>query len=420
MEKLRSICIVYSMKDSFEAYFVKEFFELAGFVVGEYLRESKYDIFQDHSNCNFDIIVNLNSAMSKEEINDLKDKSSSKIYTKNILKNVQNSEYQLLYDLVNDITKDINNEVISKVMEVLYRVYTDNHLVDLLYNYTSVLYQKMLSIFCQEACERFENALNTLNIAMNELPNKSGIEYLMYAIFYCRKMINENLHSQERMERYNIGDLLKEIDNIYIYDSGFYIAEYLKAMVADQSFMYNAQPRFLFENCIRRCNISVCRSNFYYALGKWNENNKRLDNAYKAFRDSYRLDPNSIKSIFKIAIERKRSKEKEYAKKYFQEIIDSLPIEEIGSFPLDNVEFAYKAYMNMSCLVDSSFRHEWESSANYFFDFIKTSEIENIPDSFFIKRMYFDNNYIKAILDAMRCRIELGYEKEVFLLKKDK
>ncbi len=108
MEKLRSICIIYERNDSFEAYYIKEFFKLAGFSVGEYKYGSKYNIFKVENNCNFDIIVNLNGAMPASEVEALKENNELLIYSKNILKDEPNSENKLLDELINDITKDVN------------------------------------------------------------------------------------------------------------------------------------------------------------------------------------------------------------------------------------------------------------------------------------------------------------------------
>ncbi len=285
-------------------------------------------------------------------------------------------------------------------------------MVDLLYDYTSILYQKMMSIFPYNANQRLENVLGELDesIDFKETP---GTEYALYAKYLCQKMINDNLHDQECMERYKIGDLLNEIDNIYTFDKGFYKADYLKSIVANQSTMYNTQPRFLYENCIRRCNVNVCKSNFYYSLGKWNEKHKRPVEALKAFRDSYRLDPNNVKAIFKLAIERKRNKEYEYAKNFLQEILDTCPdFVELGNMPLQDIEFWYKSIMLFSLLIDSHFKGEWEEDAQKFLNFVDPKQnITEIPNKYFIKRMYYDDEYIKAVLDAMRCRVDSLHER---------
>lgn len=418
MENLRSICFVYAKNDSYDVCFVKEFFKWIGFSYAEQMNGSKTNIFETAENCNFDIIAVIDGAMPEMEVAGLKSRLPARIYSEKISRNTSTPEIELLCELLSDITYDVNNDRISNIFKKMLNIYIENHMVDLLYGYTSILYQKMMSIFSEKACRRLENVLQQLDESVDFCQKTSGIEYALYAKYLCRGMVNECLHNQERMERYNIGDLLHEIDNIYTFDKEFYKAEYLKAIVADQSCMYNAQPRFLYENCIRRCKVNVCNSYFYYSLGKWNENNKRLVDALKAFRDSYRLDSNNIKAGFKLAIERKRAGENGMAKKYLQDIIDIWSDSvELGNMPLRDIEYAYKARMLFSLLVDSPFRAEWEQDARRFFDFVDPKQkIEDIPESFFIKRLYNDDGCIQAVLNAMRCRVEFLHEKECFLI----
>lgn len=417
MDGIRNACIVYKRKDAFETCYLKEFFKMTGFSYVDCLYgEERKDISIFSENRNFDIFINIDQAMSLDEIANLQNMIQAKFYEAAICHEAEQPEQKLLESLLENISHDMQFNRVFPVLERLAKIYHTYHLVDLFYEYTLVLHQKMEYSFAVKACERLEQALGDIEEFIGSMSDTKGKEYIVYAKYACQIMVNEYLIVQGRMERYDVGDLIDHLDEIYQYDDKYYKAEYLKALAANQSCMYNAQPRHLLSNCIRKCPVNACKSYYFYCLGKWNEKYHQLAAASSAYHVSYRVNPNNSKAAFKCAVEAKRKDEIFSAKGFLMQIVTVWEAwKDLDQIPLHDMEYAYKVRMLLASLVDSCFCEEWEKSAKCFIDAMESDTyIETMSELSFVKRLYCEKNYIQAVLDAMRYRVHLLHENNCF------
>lgn len=403
MENLRSIGFVYKKEDSYEAQFLKEFFSWIGFACADF-RSGK------NSYSGLDIIVSLNGGIPSDEQEYLKETYGLKIYELKIKERNQTADTQVLEYLLNQITSAEEHKNMRKIFYTLAEIYSQNQLTDILYGYTSVLSTKMPENIIKQNIGRLEITIEKIKNVAELIAKEDGIEYLLYAKYRSFLEVNKYLYCMGRIERYDIGQSLININEIKNIDKGFYMADYLKAITANESCMYNAQTYLLLENCIIECKIDAVRSNFYYALGKCDLSQERTGNSFKAFRDAFKLNPNSLKTLFMLAVSKKNSGDIQMAKDFLQKIIDLWEDEKMEYTSPQEIETEYKAEMLMANTVK-----ELKDHAKRLLVFTDPEQdIDKIKETSFIKRMYHNPEYIQAVLDAMRCRVCLSHEKKIY------
>lgn len=409
MDGARSICLIYARENAFEACYLKGFFKMTGFSYVNYLyRGDGKDDLGIFRNSNFDIVVNIDGTMPEIIRNTFVGRTGTHYCVAEVTKD----EKALLRSLSVWISKALRRKGEPDVFMVLAEIYMEEGLAALFYDYTLVLQQKMKYTFALNACHRLEKALVKINRLMSR-KNKAGLEYVLYAKYACAVMINAYLLAGRQIERYDIGELLENISEIYRYDENFYKAEYLKALAANQNCMYNALPGLLFTDCIDKCPLRAGKSHFYYGLGNWYKERGRYDAALGAYRASYQINPNNIKAAFKLAVEAKRRSETGRAKTFLQQIIDIWENwGDVRQIPLRDIEYAYKARKLFAVLVDRIYRKRWEEKAEHFMEEVRPEKyMKTGQEPSFAQRLYasYGEDYIREVLNTMCGRVDLLY-----------
>jgi hypothetical protein len=416
MEGFRSICIIYNKSDSYNAYYLKEFFKWIGLSYVECLYNPEKNIFQNPERCAFDIFININNAMPENKEIEL----ASSIKTKFIELNIDNSinNIKLLKQLLDTIEKQF---LVGKSCQLLKRIadiYEKYHLVSIFYEYTFILLEKM-------GIDEYDSVYNKINLALQEIEailqncntecyngnNSTFREYVLYAKYHCQRSINELSLMKGVALEFDVKEYLNNIGEIYEYDEKFFKVEFLKAKVAEQDCSYSPTARFFLEYCVERCPVDVCKSYHYYGLAKWKEKKRQHFEASEAYRLSYYYDQRNIKTIFKIAVEKIQMNNPELAILFLQQIIDIWKDDDdFEQMPLKEIECAYKARMLMADLKSPQFQSRYKELAQRYVQFIKSlKKCKNISDNSFLKRMYSSSEQLEKICDAMLSRMDLRY-----------
>lgn len=421
MDNLRTICFVYNKNKAYEACYLKCFFKWTGFVYENYLYGSKQNIFEKPQDCTFDIIVNIDHAMPGHEWQGLEGRTRARLVG---LDTDGREDKRILSDLVARIKGAYPGMEGFETMEELAEIYGRNRLVELLYFYTFVLLRKMEPFFAAAYGKKLRTALGEVEDCIKRHPDQM-VEYALFAKYYCQKLMNDIRLIQKTVPEFPVDPFLKSVNGIYGHDPGFLKAEYLKAKVAEQNCMYNSFARLFLEDSIALCPVDVCKSYFYYSLGKWKENHKEPYEAAKAYDRSFAHNQNNIRAIFKIAVEQKRTNELELEKKFLWKIIDVWTDEDpIGGIPPMEIEYAYKVRMLMSEIVDPQQKKWWEDAAGRYMRFLDRNCHGDgpLPGTFF-EKLYHDDRgghpaeeKVKAVCQAMRCRLSLKCNEFFFPL----
>lgn len=333
----KSICIIYAIEDQLESLYLKEFYKWIGFVY--YVHPVYKVVKDDFEQCvnnpgSFDLYMIIGEKiLSQEELEYLR-LFGSAIQLDDV--NTQNEKGTIGYCqdlLLQSIDKWMKYHRTSelKMVKDLADVYYRNELYGMLYSYTFVT---LPEIYYQELMEekketsvsyindRFESALaeiKKIDIGSDAFSVK---KYLLYAEGICEYKLNFINYLRNGLPRYNEKDLLIGLGEIYDLDSSFLKVEYLRAKIAELGYETRAMSRIYYESCIDKCDLNVCNSVFMYELGKWLSNHKYDAAANVYYMKSHTIDPQNMKSLFKMAVISKQRDGKRRAKFYFERIID--------------------------------------------------------------------------------------------------
>lgn len=417
MRGLRSICFIYRKENAYDACYLKEFFKWIGFSYLDCLNVESGLLSKHPEKAMFDVIVNINSGMSEEDEMELAKTLSSHFIDLSVVGSMKDD--QILDTLLRKIIDELSLNERSELLLRLANIYEKHRLVSVLYEYSSVLLEKLGEEEYEDAYRRFEAALHNLETVLRE--NRMGdpkedtfLEYVLYAKYFCQRNLNTLLRMQGRMLDYNVDEYMEKVNEIYSYDESFFKVEYLKAKAAQQDCQYNAFFAFFMERCIEQCPVDICRSYYYYSLAKWSETNRQHIEASKAYRLSYYNNPTNIKAIFKIAVENREIGKQELAVQFFEEIINIWrDQDEMGMMPPREIEYTYKVRMLISKAKDIHLKGNYIDSAEKYLQFIrKLKDPKNVQEHYFIKRLYGTQERIEKMCNAMLGRLDQQCLKE--------
>ncbi len=411
MNRLRGICIVYDLKDSYTDCYFKEFFKWIGVSYAECLYDADMSVFTEPGRGKFDVIVAIGDTLIATEAEKIAEVSGAKLIHQD--SNNQCSDHERLKSFLNELSATTLSNEASTLLKELADIYKEYKLVSYLYAYTQVLFQKMDKVCSQNTYKILKHALSAVETFLNDRvsvyrnhkPN-DFIANILYAKYNCQSIINEMLNIQNKSLEYNTEDYLNSINEIYDYDPDFFKVEFLKSKVAELDSMYWLYGKTYLESCIEECPIDLCKSFHYYGLAKWLERDEQLYASGKAYRIAYQKNPTNIKAIFKLAVDRLKKKENETAEILLKQIANmwdvSTRIKEIS--PRD-LEYAYKVRM-LLFEIDKTAIHYAEESDQILKFIQESKEGEMGDDNSFIEKLYPDKEFRREICDAMLQRLK--------------
>ena len=194
MQNFRTVCIMNKKEDSFDAYYLREFFKWIGLSYFDYCYDGTEEnyILKKPENNNFDIFVLLN--YKDDSIADsIKNKMMNcHVYT------INTSDYEedvdMLRDLFSKFYVDIfhrdNWKLGNSVFEKMIDIYEQNHMVGMLYQYTFTLLSKKNWKSTQQIYDIYMNILQHLESLFRILtPDTPGIENCLYAICILKQKL---------------------------------------------------------------------------------------------------------------------------------------------------------------------------------------------------------------------------------------
>lgn len=399
------------MEDTYRAYYIKEFFKWIGLSYVAVVNKPGRNIFDNEEYYKFDVIVNYNDAIDKDQCQKIEERTKSALVS--VDDKDGKSEDTLLQLLVSEIgqNKFIENSKLQDVLLGLACIYIREHMVDLLYEYTFILLQRLPEDLCDNICERCINVvkgIQELEKWQKENDIIEGMEYILYAMYYSMKEVNEFQWIRNKSLIYDTENYLIEVNEIYNYDEGYFKVETLKGRIAEFDSRFSASPKFFLENAIQDCPLKICKSYHFYTWGKWKERNGQPFEASLAYQKAYATDLTNFKAMFKLAVEQKRMDENMLAERFFRAIINELSVlfsckEQMS---LREIEYLYKAFVLAGSVCEPQFRPQYYEKAKQCMDYIN-SLIENPNQNDFAFNMYQRNPKIKILIaKAMKSRLK--------------
>lgn len=408
VKNFRSICIVYNMEDTYRSFYIKEFFKWIGLSYVAVVNKPERNIFDNEEYYEFDIIVNYNQAINKDQCIKIQERTENALVS--IDDKEEKEEKELLWELITGIVmnKLDGDKELTAILKELSEIYDKEHMIELLYEYTLILLPKLPESErnrIDEHCIRVTDGV--ANYVKNHTEGLSGREYALYALYYCEKQVNEVRWLERKDLLYDVEKFLEEVNEIYHYDKGYFKVETLKGRVAEFDSRFSASPKFFLENAIKECPVRLCKSYHYYVLGKWKERQGQLFEASVAYQKAYVIDPDNFKTMFKIAVEAKKLDNNLAAKDFLGEIIESLEVLWLNKeeMSLREIEYLYKAYALSANVCESQFELQYYQKAKLCLEYIR-SLIEKTDEIDFALKMYQSEETKRNIAMAMISRLE--------------
>ncbi|MCD7882749.1 MAG: hypothetical protein LUI87_03435 [Lachnospiraceae bacterium] len=153
-----------------------------------------------------------------------------------------------------------------------------------------------------------------------------GMEYLAYALCFCKRKVNEYCNLLKIERTYGTGKVLEQLESVYDYVDDFYMVENLKAKISSLDRSYKSFSISYLLNCTKTCDVNLCNSFHYYRIGKQMEIIQREEEAAKAYRISYMMNPLNFRALFKLAADQFRRKEWSKSAEYLKGILNILQL----------------------------------------------------------------------------------------------
>lgn len=408
MEKKRTVCIIHKKEEIYEAYYFKEFFKWIGFshFLFSYDGEKDNDIIERLEGNKFDLFLCLN--YKREEWTPKLEKKIDSSVVHYIFTHEQENGTalkRLFSQLGKDFFLETNRTTLSQLFQNMIDIYDKYNMVSLLYPYSFILLKGIPDEKVEKMKESYLNILNEMeSLDTEELKHTEGREYYLYAKFYAQAKCGILYQHLKIALPFDVGECLDRVNTIYKYDSNFYRAEYLKTkftILDDRFRMYSVD---YLRVCIDKCEIDICKSYYYYSLGKELEIQHKNFLALEAYLMSNKLYQYNIKAIFKIALERYHAKDQNNAIEYLKQILVILNRENIGcwdNMSLMDIEYIFKCAMILAKNFQSPLREEYYEIA------LKASNyVENGSDKDFIQKMYREPGLVQDVKNAMVKRLK--------------
>ena len=432
MKGLEEACIIHSADHYAQAQYFREFLKWTGISYFEYVYQEKDEqlndsILDQEKQNHFDFILYIaeekKTVKWKEKFQNL-----SNVHLPIELEGIWQREGELLKEeilkkywekLLKKVSPD--NSVLKNLFNVLIKQYCKEDLLRILLNNRYDFWtdidetdneekRKEKYVLMHEAWERVicnleEHVVSTRNEMM-----KDGEEYNQYALFYCKRKVNELCTLLKIKLHYDTGELLEQIDNMYARGCKFYMMENLKSQIADIDSAYRVRTISYIKNCARACKVDACNSFHYYRLGKKYERIERSLEATRIYAISWQKNELNFRSLFKLAVDYfvhdnlKKASELLFKILKILQVYESneLDLEQIKKLPFLELEYASKCFVLLGRIAEELNRKE----ASHFYyekvlDIAKSKPEENI----FVQEMYPESKGNKEDKEdkEMRC-----------------
>lgn len=430
MEGLEEIAVIHSVDDYPAGLFIKESLKLEGFSYFTYAYNERNDQINDilkNSDNRFDLILYVNDQngkfrgkfghLSRYNIN--VEISNEQIWTapgELDSKNLEEIWGKVIEELsVRQQDADDLREIMGKIGEVyckydLFRKLlnnTESWFEQVKEENSETIYRKQL----EKQCGIWSKALEELEQYSEEIIGDRillGQEHLDYAILYCKRKINEICNLLGEKFEYDSWKLILECNRMHTkYRTDFYMAENIIAKNAKMSMEYKGMAFSAMKDCIRKCRVPACNSFHFYRLGKIYEKAEKVIQAELAYEEAYRINPLNFRALYKNAVNSKKRKYYDNARKEFERTLELLQVltedielfsETVKKLPALELEYICKCYVLLAYLeekeehIDYSFYNSCAKVINLIVEIVGKNE------NTFLKNMYGDQpEYIKYL-----------------------
>lgn len=424
-------CIIHSVHDYVFAMFFKEFMKWIGISFFDFTYHADdTELNQKIKDNHFDFIFYINDKNNnlKNEYTDLTDVYVD-ICTDKYYKSIwtaadsDNDSLMLNKSILTDafdqvIRKIFNgNEETRRIFDSLAEIYcSENVLHKMLDNKyaLSFAYGESITIkhFLEELaveCREWDRIISKLEMKKKDVETITGLENYVYALVYSKRKSAEISKILRWKTPYQVDNLLKELDSIYMYIPNFYMGESLKAKVASMDPSSQVMSVFYMKNCTDVCPTDACDSFHYYRMGKFYELLDRKEYAWKIYLKAYRKNPLNFRALFKVAVSKMNIEKYDEAESYFKLILKILQIcDDSGELNEDNLKYLPVLEMEYACkcfLILESLEYrkkENKNLAQVYYE--KVDRIRALIDnSYYLKEIY-KSNY-DYILERVHLRL---------------
>lgn len=410
MGKLQGICFVYDINSTYLNCYFKEFFKWIGVSYAGCFYRIDFDVFAGFRKYQFDEVVDVGGVLDQTERDRVSELSKQRM-VRTISGDLGQPPVELLRNLLAELGNDSFEKQKDPLMDRLLTIYDQFDMVNLLYDYTLLLSQRLGEGNCRNIYDILNGVLTEVNQAVLKyymIKDRDPVKlaYAMYAKCHCEKMIDELLYAQNKALKFDVVAYIRDVNKIYEFDPEYFKAEYLKADVVKLDSLYRPLGKTFLNFCVKSCPVDVCKSFYYYGLAKWLETDNQPIEAEKMFQMAYKKNPTNVKAIFKLAVYKLNKSEIELAKILLKRIAERWDIEgQKKQIPPRDLEYAYKANRLLAEIDKLSFHYA--ETAEQILKFIRSvKDTESGVSGNIMETLYPNETFRKDICEAMLQRLD--------------
>ena len=301
-------------------------------------------------------------------------------------------------------------------MEDIRKIYQDNHLIEIFYEYTGVCLRKLEKDIVENYIKKLYDVESEVEKLIGEIEEfKEGITFFKY---YLIKKIKEFSYIYVWRNGYtkygNDFDteyLLNHINEIYEYDEKYWQVERIKAELTEYDVRFSSIPKIFWDNAAVAAVLKQSKGEIIYLYGKWKKRNAELFETHLFISKAVSKDLKNVKFYFELMSVDIKMEQELSAIQLANDILNILKakFKEKEQMSLQDLEYLYKTYANLIYLCESQFIESYEEMKKEVFDYMLSLK-DGKND--FASKMYPDNKVKFRIIYAMMTRCRLSYSSE--------
>ena len=260
-------------------------------------------------------------------------------------------------------------------MEDIRKIYQDNHLIEIFYEYTGVCLRNLGKDTFDNYMKKLYDVESEVEKLIGEIEEfKEGITFFKYYLIEKIKKFKwlwRDSYTEYRKD-FDTEYLLNRINEIYVYDEKYWKVERIKAELTEYDTRFSALPAWFWDNAAVAAVLKQSKGEIIYLYGKWKKRNKELAEMHMFISKAVSKDSKNVKFYFELMVENKKNEENLAALMFARNICEILEseYEEKEDMSLQNLEILYKTYANSKDICESQFIEGYEKMQKEVLDYM--------------------------------------------------
>ena len=197
-------------------------------------------------------------------------------------------------------------------MEDIRKIYQDNHLIEVFYEYTGVCLPRLEKDTCDNYIKKLYDVESEVEKLIGEIEEfKEGITFFLYYLIEKIKKFKwlwRDSYTEYRKD-FDTEYLLNRINEIYVYDEKYWKVERIKAELTEYDTRFSALPAWFWDNAAVAAVLKQSKGEIIYLYGKWKKRNKELAEMHMFISKAVSKDSKNVKFYFELMVENKKNEE---------------------------------------------------------------------------------------------------------------